>query len=102
MCEVGPGLEDLGSWSWARVPGFEDLISWTFAEGFSFQIEKLKEVAELWCQQRAKMGRTPNPKKKVKMSQTVQLTRRDAHISHNSLSFLSALCEEVSHLFRTR
>ena len=70
----------------------QDLISWTFTEGFSFQIEKLKEVAELWCQQRPKIGRTPNPKKKFKMSQTVQLTRRDAHISHIHSSFLSALC----------
>jgi len=57
----------------------QDLISWTFTEGFSFQIEKLKEVAELWCQQRPKIGRTPNPKKKVKMSQTVQLTRSLKH-----------------------
>ena len=78
----------------------QDLISWTFTEGFSFQIEKLKEVAELWSQQRAKIGRTPNPKKKVKMSQTVQLTRRDAHISHIYFSFLSELCEEVSHLIQ--
>ena len=61
----------------------QDLISWTFTDGFSFQIEKVKEMAALWSDQRA---RTPNPKKKIKTKTKTLFTRRDSHISH--LSFL--------------
>ena len=54
-------------------------MSWTFTDGFSFQIEKMKEMAELWSYQRA---RTPNPKKKAKTSLPMQFTRRDSFVSH--------------------
>ena len=50
----------------------------------------MKEMAELWSDQRA---RTPNPKKKTKRTLSTQFTRRDSHISH--LSFVFQILEEI-------
>ena len=58
------------------------MISWTFTDGFSFQIAKIKEIAELWSDQRSR-----SPKKKTKTTLSMQFARRDAYISHDSFVF---------------
>lgn len=71
----------------------QDMISWTFTDGFSFQIEKMKEVAELWSEQKAR-----NPKKAIKTTLMMQFARRDVsnshHISFTKLSIAWAISGE--------
>jgi len=52
----------------------QDVISWTFTDGFSFQIEKIKEIAELWSDQRSR-----SPKKKTKTTLSMQFARSVKH-----------------------
>ena len=61
----------------------QDMISWTFTDGFSFQIEKMKEVAELWSEQKVTY------KKATKTTLMMQFARRDVYISRISFTKLS-------------
>ena len=62
----------------------QDMISWTFTDGFSFQIKKMKEVSELWSEQKARTS-----KKATKTTLMMQFARRDVYISRISFTKLS-------------
>merc|ERR1712038_62587 len=58
----------------------QDIISWTFSDGFSFQIEKMKEVSELWSEQKARTS-----KKATKTTLMMQFARSLKHYTDNGI-----------------